>query len=159
MKVSQAQIKQAREKVTETLNAAYMPVKDNLCWEGRIARAVVKADELINAGQKTAAEMQAIIDGFEAQYNQALAAASAAQDEYYLLCKQAGINPQTFVRPLCPCPTCAERIKYQAWEEYRRAVTVGVEKNFDDDSVIQLRAWGAKCKELGVKVEMKEYIS
>lgn len=160
--VSQAQIKAARENAQQALNAAYAPlesVKDaKVCWEGRMARAVEKADELISAGKKTKEEMNAIINDFGKQYELAVAAAHAAVNEYALICKQGGIEAQVLIRPLCPCQTCAQRVRRQTMEEYYRAVATCTEKGFDDESVSHAKTWAAKCRDMGITLKLEEYI-
>ena len=159
--VSKAQLQRAEDAVNQALLAAYGPMDvqgEQLCWEGRIRRAVEKADELINSGKLTRDKVQGIIDGFQHEYDEALHTARKAQDTYFDLCKQATVAPKRFQRPQCPCAACAERIRYEAADGLEQAVQAMLE-SFTDDTVATARRWWQQCQKLGVTVELDFFLS
>lgn len=159
--VSKAQLQRTEDAVNQALLAAYGPMNvqgEQLCWEGRIRRAVEKADELINSGKLTREKVVGIIDGFQQEYNAALHDARKAQDEYFDLCKQAGITPKRFQRPQCPCNACKERIRYEAADGLEQAMQAMLE-SFTDDTVSTARRWWQQCQELGVTLELDFFLS
>lgn len=154
--VSKAQIDKARQALETALKAAYGPMDVNgkaLCWDGRIAQAVEKANDLITSGKLTKDKVESIIAGFQAEQRKALAAVTTAHDEYVKLCNQASITPQLPQRPQCPCEVCGATVRHQAAEELQRAIAAMLEE-FDEATVKAVGAWREKCNQLGVKVHL-----
>jgi len=124
-----------------------------ICWEGRITNAVLKADNLIKTGKLSKEQVNAIITDFEQKFDDAVANAVKARDEYWCICKKTGVEPQTYTRPACPCPLCAERIRHQAAEEARRAVMTVIETEFDNAAVNLAKQLIQYCKQQNITVE------
>jgi len=155
--ISNAQIGMARSKAEAALVKAYGPMDvsgEQTCWEGRIARAVTKAQDLIDTGKLTSAQARSLISDFEQQYWTALALARAAQDEYYSLCNQANVAYQPLLRPHCPCPTCAERIQMELNEEYRRALQSMHESKANDETVNHVRVIFSQSQKAGIELKL-----
>lgn len=154
--VSKAQLQRAEDALRKALDAAYGPMDVNgksLCWDGRIAQAVEKANGLISSGKLTKDKVDSIIAGFQLEQRKATAAVTVAHEEYIKLCADAGIDPQLPQRPQCPCSTCADMMRYQAAEALMAAIAAMLEE-FNDATVKAVGAWRDKCVQLGVKLEL-----
>lgn len=158
---SKADIKRAEDAVNQTLMAAYAPMEvggEQLCWEGRIDRAIERSGDLVQSGKLTQEQVRGIIDGFVAEYKSATSASMKAENEYCDLCKAAGIAPKHFQRPHCPCTSCAKRIRYRAATDLENALAEMLKDCTSDAIANVVTAW-KQCKQLGVTMEIDFFLS
>jgi hypothetical protein len=157
VKASKAQIERARVAAVAALEAAYGPQTVNgetMCWEGRIARATAKGEDVIRSGKLSRDGVRAIIADFERQYTAAVATAHKALDDYYNLCKSAGVQYEMLSRPYCPCPTCGERYYWALGEEYRTALLRFHETKGAPDALATLRNVLARADQYNVSINL-----
>lgn len=156
--ISLGDIQRAHAATEEALKAAYGPMEvgsELLCWEGRIANVVDKADGLVKAGTLTAPQVQELIAKYTKTFHELEGKVREAQDHYWDLCQQANIGIKVFKRPPCPCRFCATRNNWEAVEDYKRAITQCVETDFANSEALETaRKFAELCKTYGYTVEI-----